>query len=225
MIPHVYDLHTHTFNSDGVLSPAELIRQADRRSYAAIGIADHMGSGGLERRIEELVADCEMAMRRWDIIAVPGIELTHIPPEEIQPLAEKARSAGAKYVIVHGETPFEGVVSGTNRAAVECPFVNILAHPGHLAVEDAARAAENGTYIEVSGRKDHCLTNGLIARIARDTGAKLLVNSDAHGPEDLFNLSVVKTVALGAGLNEEEAYKALYTNPRELLRNMGYQLK
>ena len=41
MLP-VYDFHTHTFLSDGVLSPMELIRRAHDKGYAAIAITDHV---------------------------------------------------------------------------------------------------------------------------------------------------------------------------------------
>lgn len=224
MKPRIFDFHTHTFNSDGILSPMELIRQAMRRAYSAIGITDHIGAGGIVRRMEELIVDCEKASGYWDIIAIPGIELTHVPPAIIDELAAKAKTAGAKIVIVHGETPFEGVAQGTNRAAILSPDVDILAHPGIITPEDAALAAENGTYLEISGRKDHALCNGLVTKLAIEMGAKLLVNSDAHGPNDLFNLANVRNVAVGAGLSSEEADQVLIRNPQEFLQKLGYEL-
>ncbi len=217
MKPHIFDFHTHTFNSDGILSPMELIRQAQRRAYSAIGIADHIGAGGIERRIEELTADCLKASGYWDIIAIPGVELTHVPPAIIDELAARAKTAGAKIVIVHGETPFEGVAQGTNRAAIKSPDVDILAHPGIILPDDVALAAENGTYLELSARRDHSLCNGLVAKLAIEMGAKLLVNSDAHGPGDLFNLANVRNVALGAGLSGEEADQVLIRTPQAFL--------
>jgi predicted metal-dependent phosphoesterase TrpH len=43
----MWDFHTHTFLSDGALSPIELIRELIRRSLArkcrAIGVMDHVG--------------------------------------------------------------------------------------------------------------------------------------------------------------------------------------
>jgi len=225
MISQIYDLHTHTYNSDGILSPFELIRQAHRRSYAAVGIADHMGAGGMERRIAELIADCELASSHWDIIAVPGVELTHVPPESIPKLAATAKAAGAKLVIVHGETPLERVPSGTNYTAINCPDVDILAHPGLIEKDDVARAAERGILLEISGRREHCLCNGRLAQLAREYGAKLIIDSDAHTPDELLNLSVAETIALGAGLSEDEAREALYDNPRNILKRLGYSLK
>ena len=41
----MYDFHTHTFLSDGVLSPMELIRRAHVRGYRAMAVTDHVGLG------------------------------------------------------------------------------------------------------------------------------------------------------------------------------------
>jgi histidinol phosphatase-like PHP family hydrolase len=115
--------------------------------------------------------------------------------------------------VVHGETPVEPVAPGTNRAAVECPDVDILAHPGFISEEDAALAASNSVTLELTSRGGHSLTNGHVARVARLTGAQLVVNTDTHAPSDLLDQAGARLVALGAGLSEEEAVAALTTTP------------
>ncbi|MFN2369358.1 MAG: PHP domain-containing protein, partial [Desulfurivibrionaceae bacterium] len=50
---------------------------------------------------------------------IPGIELTHVPPEMLAGLTAKARELGALIVVAHGETPVEPVRPGTNRASIE----------------------------------------------------------------------------------------------------------
>src|SRR4030042_3453583 len=105
----LYDFHTHTFHSDGVLSPIELIHRASVSGYAAIAIADHVGLGSLARVIKEVSDDCALARAYWDIRAIPGVELTHLPPEAISELAQKAKELGAWLVVVHGETPKDPV--------------------------------------------------------------------------------------------------------------------
>ena len=77
----MYDFHTHTFLSDGVLSPIELIRRAQVRGYRAIAVTDHVGLGNLEWVVKTLVKDCGQATQRWDILALPGVEVTHTEPE------------------------------------------------------------------------------------------------------------------------------------------------
>ena len=55
-------------------------------------------------------------------------------------------------IVVHGETLVEPVAPGTNRAAIEAD-IDILAHPGLITVEEAARARERGVFLELSARK------------------------------------------------------------------------
>ena len=87
----MYDFHTHTFLSDGVLSPIELIRRALVRGYRAIGVTDHVGVGNLELVVKTLVTDCAEATKRWDILAVPGEETTHVPEEDIGMVGQAAK--------------------------------------------------------------------------------------------------------------------------------------
>jgi hypothetical protein len=63
--------------------------------------------------------DADAQGKDWYLPLIPGVELTSVPPRKIAALAEKARSLGAKWVVVHGETIMEPVAPGTNRAAIE----------------------------------------------------------------------------------------------------------
>ena len=87
----LYDFHTHTFHSDGVLSPIELIRRAFVQGYSAIAITDHVAIGSLGRLIKEISDDCALARAYWDILAIPGVELTHLPPQAIPEMAKRAK--------------------------------------------------------------------------------------------------------------------------------------
>lgn len=213
----LFDFHTHSFLSDGVLLPIELIRRAAVRGYTAIAITDHAGPSTMAQVIAAVSADCLLAERHWDICCLPGVELTHLPPEAIPELAREARASGAALVVVHGETPVEPVPPGTNLAALQCSDVDLLAHPGAITVEQAALAAERGIFLEVSARAGHCLGNGAVVAAARQAGAALLVNSDTHAPGDLLTREFAALVAAGAGLTGEELTTALSTNPQRLL--------
>jgi len=215
------DFHTHTSLSDGVLSPVELVRRAHVRGYRAIGLTDHAGEGELEWLLELLARDCGLASSRWEIMALPGVELTHVPIEDVDRLACKAKQLGAKVVVVHGETPVEPVIPGTNRAALGSPHVDILAHPGLITPEEAQMARDNGVFLEISARHGHSLTNGHIVRMAREAGAPLLVGSDAHQPDDLLTPERAMKIALGSGLTQDESSRVLEDNPRALLRRLG----
>jgi histidinol phosphatase-like PHP family hydrolase len=137
------------------------------------------------------------------MVVIPGAEVTHCRPEHIARVADRARQLGARIVIVHGETPSEPVLEGTNRAAIEAGC-DILAHPGLLSEADARRAAERGVLLEVSGRKGHSLANGHVVQVARRTGAQVIFGSDAHGPGDLHSRWDAEKVLACAGLSGEE---------------------
>ena len=213
----VIDLHTHTFYSDGVLSPMEQARRAVVNGYSAMGLTDHAGVGGVRQLLDLLRTDREIIERHWPIRVVVGVELTHVPAQAIHEAAAFARKAGAEIVVVHGETPVEPVPAGTNRAAIESGLVDILAHPGMLTEEEAALAAQVGVYLEITARRGHSLTNGHVAALARAHQAKVLVNSDAHEPSDLLTPSFQHRVGRGAGLSEQEVERAVVAHPEALL--------
>ena len=109
----VYDFHTHTFYSDGSLSPVELIRRAAVRGYRAVALTDHVGLGNCEEVLRQIIRDCDLCRRHWDILAIPGVEITHVPAGAIAEVARTARRAGARIVVVHGETLVEPVEPDT----------------------------------------------------------------------------------------------------------------
>ena len=217
----MYDFHTHTFLSDGVLSPIELIRRAVVRGYKAMAVTDHVGLGNVEFVLNALVVDCAQATRRWDILALPGVEITHVPKDDIDLVARTAKEMGAKVVAVHGETVVEPVEPGTNEAAIRSPWVDVLAHPGLITPEEARLAAERGVYLEVSARKGHSFANGHVAKTAREAGALTILDSDAHEPGDLLTPDLCRKVALGAGLSEDEVATLLERNPQSFLAKLG----
>lgn len=196
----MYDLHTHTLRSDGELLPLELVRRMAVLGYTTVGIADHVDTTSLP-----LVLESAGAARRsaalYGVRLYTGVELTHVPPAEIDALARRAKAEGAELVVVHGETPMEPVAPGTNHAACTSDHVDILAHPGMVTLEDAMAAAERGIALELTGRGGHNRTNGHVAQVAREAGCRLVVNSDAHAPHDLMSAEERELVVRGAGLD------------------------
>jgi len=197
------DLHSHTFLSDGALLPSELVQRASVRGCRGLAITDHVDSSNLEFVISRILQFVDELGEAWQMDVVPGVELTHVPPRHIAPLAEQARALGARWIVVHGETLVEPVAPGTNRAAMEAP-VDLLAHPGLIRKEEASRAAQMGVYLEITTRKGHSLANGWVVQRAREAGALLLLNTDAHGAGDILDTHQMETIALGAGLTPEE---------------------
>ena len=62
------DLHLHTYFSDGVYSPEELIRRACVQGLSAIALTDHDTTDGVERAV--------LAGARYGVEVIPAIELS-----------------------------------------------------------------------------------------------------------------------------------------------------
>jgi putative hydrolase len=212
------DLHSHTIFSDGELIPAELVRRAMELGHDAIAITDHVDMTNVEFVVTNVVKAVDLCEDYIKVI--PGVEITHVPPRKIAEVAKQARKFGAQWIVVHGETVTEPVMPGTNRASVENPDIDVLAHPGFITQEEADIAKANDVILEITGRMGHNITNGHVANMARAAGAKMVINSDTHAPENLMDEKAAWTVALGAGLTKEEAKKAIQVTPYEAIRDL-----
>ncbi len=213
------DLHTHTLLSDGELLPIEMARRAEVQGMGAIAFTDHVSMSTIQRVVEEVSRDCQMA-ESWDIETILGVEITHVPADRIDDVVSEARRLGAELVVVHGESLAEPVEPGTNLAAVSNPEVDILAHPGLISSKEVELARENGVVLELSARRGHCLTNGHVAHMALEHGVPMVVNTDAHTDSDLITEEGARQVARGAGLPEDEVERAVIGNPRDVLRRI-----
>ncbi len=212
------DLHTHTVYSDGELIPAELVRRAMVKGHDLIAITDHVDMTNVEWVVTNMVKAIDLCEDYIKVI--PGVEITHVPPRQIDKVAKMARKYGAEWIVVHGETVTEPVMPGTNRASVENPEIDILAHPGFITLEEAQLAKDNDVILEVTGRAGHNITNGHVVNIAREAGAMMVIDSDTHQPENLMSEEEAMVVALGAGLTKAEADKALHVTPYEMTRHL-----
>ena len=197
------DLHSHSIFSDGVLIPSELVRRAEHAGLKGIGITDHGDLSNIDFIIPRIVDIAQELNRVMNITVIPGIELAHVPPDLIAKTAQKARALGAKIIVAHGETIVEPVAPGTNRAFLDAD-IDILAHPGLITEDDVLKAKEKGIFLEISARKGHSLTNGHVARLLKNVCAKIVINTDAHAPQDLIDQDLAKQIVCGAGLTEQD---------------------
>jgi histidinol phosphatase-like PHP family hydrolase len=212
------DLHIHTFHSDGVMLPSEVISKAVQMNYQAIALTDHADDSNLEELIYNFKTLLKMTPPEKLEVLI-GVELSYIYPEELESLAQKARELGAQIVLVHGDSPIEPFCNEINQATVELPagLVDVIAHPGFITEEQARLAREKDIYLELTSRKGHSLANGHIAKIAQNASAKMIVNSDAHTGNDLITQEFAEIVARGAGLSEEQIIEVVETFPLELV--------
>jgi histidinol phosphatase-like PHP family hydrolase len=201
------DLHLHTFLSDGDLCPAELVRRVEVKGFRAMCFADHVDNATVDVTVPMLVKAARELSEAMPLKVLAGCEVTHCRPEHIARIVTRARELGADLVVVHGESPVEPVIPGTNRAAIESG-ADILAHPGLLSLEDAREAAKRGVALEISARGGHSLSNGHVALTARAAKAQIIFGSDSHSPEDICDRATAERVLRGAGLSAEEIVQA-----------------
>lgn len=69
------DLHTHTTASDGVLSPTQLVREAENRGVNLLAVTDHDTMSGLD--------EAKSAAHELGIGLIPGIEISTEGEDEV----------------------------------------------------------------------------------------------------------------------------------------------
>lgn len=214
------DLHSHTFFSDGVLSPNELVQRARKFGYRALAITDHVDISNVGFVVKEIYNFCSSIRSYYsDIVVLPGVEITHVHPNQINEVAEMARMLGAKIVVVHGETIVEPVERLTNIRALESKFVDILGHPGLISEEEVKIAVENRKYIEITTKKGHSLTNGHVAKLCKKFGAMMVIDTDTHTPDDLITKDFAYKVLKGAGLEDDDIVK-VFKNSENIIKSV-----
>ncbi|HHQ44694.1 MAG TPA: histidinol phosphate phosphatase domain-containing protein [Candidatus Altiarchaeales archaeon] len=213
------EFHTHTFFSDGELGVAELVRRCFAAGCEVVALTDHVDFANIE-----FVLDSQKKMVdeiSWDIKIIRGVELTHIPKDKIAKIVGLARNLGAQLVVGHGESPVEPVEEGTNLEFIKAG-IDILAHPGKLSREEAALARKNNVFIELTSRRGHKNGNKDVAKACMEAGALMVVDTDAHAPEDIITQEEALKVARDAGLSKEQALQVVVENPKKLLAKTGF---
>jgi len=210
-----FNLHAHTFLSDGDLLPSEVAVRYQDKGYKVIAITDHADYSNIKQAAKAIVEFCRRWPKNSEIKVLPGIELTHLPPEQFKPLSALARRKGIKIIIAHGETPVEPVAKDTNRLALLAD-IDILAHPGLISDEDTQLAKDRRIFLEITSRRGHSETNAHVIKQARKFGAKLILNNDSHAPEDIISPDELIKVGLDSGLTQAEIEK-IYKELEEFL--------
>ena len=78
-------------------------------------------------------------------------------------------------------------------------------------------------YLEITSRLGHNITNGHVAKVAEETGAGMVLNSDCHEPSDIMSKEYAEKIVNGAGL-AGGSFSALLSNSRQLLERAGYNI-
>ena len=229
------DLHMHTTATDG-RADAEAMAVAARASgLDYIAITDHsqaiaMANGlGESAALAHARAIRQLNERLEGITVLAGIECD-IRPDGSMDLADDCL-AELDIVIASVHSAFgldpERMTDRLLRA-LSCRWVDVLAHPtGRLILKREpyrfdtdrvfAAAAAAGVAIEINSQIDRLDLDDVHARLARDRGVKIIIDSDAHSPAALGGLRWGVSVARRAWLQPEDV---INTRPVETFRSM-----
>jgi DNA polymerase (family 10) len=216
------DLHMHTTASDGRADAEAMARAARDTGLRYIAITDHSRAlsmtGGLDERatLEHARRIRKLNDRIEDLTVLAGIECDILPDGRMD-LAEDCL-AQLDIVIASVHSAFnqeEAQMTDRILRAIACPWVDVIAHPtGRLLLRREgykldverviAAAADAGVALEINSLIERLDLNEHHARVARDRGVKILIDSDAHSPAGLGVLRWGVTVARRAWLTPDD---------------------
>jgi len=216
------DLHSHTTLSDGRNTLAEMAAAGRERGYAYMAITDHSASHGfgdhvtaerLWQRIEE-IAEWNEGRRGFRLLAGSEINIgldggLDYPDELVAALDWAVASVHTSFSI-SGAAMTERVLT-----AIENPDVDCIGHltgrligrraPYEIDVEAVVEAAaRTGTMLEINGNPNRRDLSEHHARLAKEAGVKIVLNTDAHGVDTLDNMAYAVATARRAWLTAED---------------------
>ena len=221
------DLHMHTTATDGRADAETMARAARDAGLSYIAITDHsralaMANGLDERRaLAHARAIRALNDRLEGITVLAGIECDILPNGAMDLADDCLAELDIVIASIHSAfTQDEQRMTERLLKAIECPWVDVIGHPtGRLILKrdgyrfdfervvDAAAAA--GVALEINSQIDRLDLDEHHARLARDRGVKLLIDSDAHSPTALAVTRWGVTAARRAWLTASDVLNTL----------------
>ena len=190
--PLLCELHAHTTFSDGALSPSELVDLYGSAGFDVLAITDHvcrtgespcsLGAEDHARYVETLEAEAERARLLYDLLVIPGLELTW---DDLPERSGHALAVGVREWI--------GVDDGLEQAlqAAEAAGAALIgAHPYTLeatvgATRTTARFSEEREWSrDVLHRFELCNRHDFFTWVAEER-LPVVASGDFHRPEHL----------------------------------------
>jgi DNA polymerase (family 10) len=214
------DFHMHCTWSDGRNTLEAMIAAAAARGYAYHSVSDHSwGRGGMGLSPDDLRAQRERVAEIGDKYGVRTLRSSEVDilPDGTLDFAD-AVLADLDMVVASVHSALNISRDDMTRRlirACENPYVNIIGHPTGRNIEtfpgyefdyDAvfAAAARTGTALEIDGQPSRLDLPSPLARRAREFGVTFTCDSDAHGIEQLANISYAVGQARRAWLGPDE---------------------
>jgi putative hydrolase len=216
------DLQTHTFGSDGSASVRDMALAAIARGLEYLAITDHskglaiahgMNEQQLAHQGEEIERlNTELHHRGFRVLRAVEMNLSPRGEGDLDPefLASLDLVLGA----FHSRLRVTEDQTERYLAALRNPDIHVLAHPRgrifnfRLGLQaDWARvfecAREHDRAVEIDGFPDRQDLDRELLRLARETGVRISLGSDAHAPGQLEFLDYGLAAARDAGIPDE----------------------
>lgn len=209
-LPHLIELkeirgdcHMHTTTSDGKNSIEEMARAAKDKGYNYIAITEHSQAlriaGGLdEKALAAHLRRIDEANRRVNGIRIlKGIEVDILGDGTLDLKNDILNECEVVIASVHSRFNLsEKEMTKRIIRGIKNRQVNILGHPtGRLILEREPYrvdleevikvASGEGVVMEINAHPRRLDLNDIHARMAKDMGAKLIINTDAHSISQL----------------------------------------
>lgn len=207
------DLHLHTKRSDGFHTLTEIADYARGIGYSYVAVTEHSKSlkiarGLDEKALREQISEIRELNRRLDGFRVlTGIEVDILQDGSLDLSDSVLSECDVVIASVHSafKQPREKMTERIMRA-MENPHVDVIAHPtGRLigerdaydvdidALIDAAR--KTGTALEINAYPRRLDLSDMHARMAKEAGVKLVVNTDMHSLDEFHHMKLGVSVA------------------------------
>ena len=197
------DLHMHTTETDGRDDLETMVKAAQKRGLQYIAITDHsralaMANGLDEDRALEIagkIRKLSASMKGFEVLA--GIECDILADGTMDLGADCLRQLDIVIASVHSAMQQdEAEMTARVIKAIEHPHVDILGHAtgrqllrregSRLNIEKVIdAAARNGVAIEINSQPRRLDLSDSHARLARDRGVKIVIDTDAHDINEL----------------------------------------
>jgi DNA polymerase (family 10) len=200
------DLHMHTTATDGRDDLPTMAAAARRLGYSYIAITEHsqalaMANGMDEKRLLAHAARVRSLNGKIEgLTLLAGVECDILADGTLDLADDCLAELDVVIASVHSQFTQEPA-QATDRIlkALDNPWVDILGHPTarrmlkrepiKFDVETVvAAAARHGVAMEINCQIERLDLNDVNARLARERGVRLVINTDAHSTTELHNI-------------------------------------
>ncbi|AKJ65291.1 DNA polymerase/3'-5' exonuclease PolX [Kiritimatiella glycovorans] len=220
------DLHVHSTATDGVHTIEEMIEGARKLGYDYLAFCDHSQAvrvaGGLDAEGLKRHADAvrEANDRYDDILVLAGVEVDILPDGSLD--LDEELLAGLDWVTASIHYNFNLDSDRMTERLVRAlgsGVVHALGHPlaRHIGKREplaydfdrvAAVCAEHGVAMEINAQPERLDLPDEYARRAREAGAKLVIDTDAHSTDDYAFMRFGVMTARRAWLRKQDVVNA-----------------